>query len=88
MVPNNEASSSVQLIEKGNDPIQDIFLFGDDSLDKLKKKENCSKHDLRKTLLCQTCKKFICDRCLIDDKHVAHQTQNLSKIANDIMQIF
>lgn len=30
----------------------------------------------------------MCDRCLIEGGHTSHKTQNLSKIANDIVNIF
>jgi B-box zinc finger len=82
---------SVQLVENTSDPLLEIFGSCKMTAAKIAaqaQRELCSKHQLRKTLLCQPCKTFMCDRCLIEGNHTSHKTQNLSKIANDIVNIF
>ena len=60
-------------------------LFSCDHLSK--PNELCSEHQLRKTLICQQCRRFICDKCLITS-HFQHRHANLSKIAYDIKNLF
>ena len=90
--------SSVNLVEKVANPLQDLFRFSK-SYDpkRIEKRENCSTHNLRKTLLCHTCKVFICDRCLVTKSdgqpemkgaHFNHRTGQLSKMAFDILDVF
>ena len=50
-----------------------------------------SSHNLRKTLLCLTCRTFICDKCLVTrdgDAHFGHKTSQLSTMAYDVFDVF
>ena len=57
---------SVQFVQPSSHPISDLLKFSKKyDPEKTTQGELCSAHQLRKTLLCSTCRVFICDKCLI-----------------------
>jgi len=82
---------SVQFVQPTQQPIADLIKFSKKyDPAKVAKEELCSKHGLRKTLLCSTCRVFICDKCLItiQNDHFNHAIQPLSKLAFDVYNAF
>ena len=101
-MPLSEPSLSMNMCAPAQNPISDLLNFSQKyDPSKIDKKEMCSTHSLRKTLVCLTCKVFICDRCLVTPSspnttnnapekgsHFNHRTGQLSKMAYDILDVF
>ena len=79
---------SMNPVAESKNPLRELINFSKTyDKDKVQRKELCSHHNLRKTLLCLTCKTFICDKCLItkgENSHFGHKTSQLSTLAYDV----
>ena len=54
--------------QKINSPIKDLFELSEKYLnERVARKELCHEHDLRKTLYCSDCRKYMCDKCYVLD---------------------
>lgn len=60
--------------------------------DKVNRKEICHDHDLRKTLYCSDCRKYMCDKCYVSDpsnaQHSEHKITQISKMAYEVLDLF
>ena len=70
----------------------------DQNPEKIHRKEICGDHELRKTLYCSDCRKYMCDRCYVMDptklpgqpsmNHSEHKTTQISKMAYEVLDLF